>query len=84
MSAPKSRLVELRQRAVGRTIDLVLRTMSGSMKLHPAANPPRRRIEEQDGADEVEHQLGPVVASLDVRRLVKQHLVQLRPLKSPR
>ncbi len=35
----------MRRRAVTRTIEAVLRTVSGSMKLHPAANPERHGIE---------------------------------------
>jgi acetyl esterase len=45
MSTSPSRLVALRQRAVGRTIELTLETISHSMKLHPAANPERHGVE---------------------------------------
>jgi acetyl esterase len=43
--APTSPLIALRRRAVSRTIELVLRSVSGSMKLHPAANPERHGVE---------------------------------------
>jgi acetyl esterase len=43
--ARDSALLRLRRKAVTRTIETVLRSVSGSMKLHPAANPERHGIE---------------------------------------
>jgi len=66
MSEPRtSPLVELRRRAVGRTIELVLRTVSGSMKLHPASNPERHGVEV---IKDLSYGPGGVAHALDVYR----------------